>query len=118
MFAGSADAKATLLCAFVAFFSTFFLRVSNQRVLSINGGYSLSREIFKTLEWDTDKTDRRPCGHLLSVLSVDHIGFSKNSRFGSEGRMGYREWARRNGRLGDIHSIDDCLDHDIDELMA
>jgi hypothetical protein len=32
--------------------------------------------------------------------------------------MGYREWARRNGRLADIHSIDDCLDHDIDELMA
>jgi hypothetical protein len=36
----------------------------------------------------------------------------------AEGRMGYREWARRNGRLGDIHSIDDRLDHDIDELMA
>jgi hypothetical protein len=32
--------------------------------------------------------------------------------------MGYREWARRRGRLADIHSIDDCLDHDIDELMA
>ena len=25
----------------------------------------------------------------------------------AEGRIGYREWARRNGRLGDIHSIDD-----------
>jgi hypothetical protein len=36
----------------------------------------------------------------------------------AEGRMGYREWARRNGRLGDIHSIDDRLDHDVDELMA
>jgi hypothetical protein len=36
----------------------------------------------------------------------------------AEGRMGYREWARRNGRLGDIHSIDDRYDHDIDELMA
>jgi hypothetical protein len=34
------------------------------------------------------------------------------------GRMGYREWARRNGRLADIHSLDDRLDHDIDELMA
>jgi hypothetical protein len=33
----------------------------------------------------------------------------------AEGRIGYREWARRNGRLGDI---DDLLDHDIDELMA
>src|SRR5215204_2389546 len=36
----------------------------------------------------------------------------------AEGRMGYREWARRNGRLADIHSLDDRLDHDIDELMA
>ena len=35
-----------------------------------------------------------------------------------EGRIGYREWARRNGRLADIHSIDDRYDHDIDELMA
>ena len=35
-----------------------------------------------------------------------------------EGRMGYPEWARRNGRLGDIHSVDDRYDHDIDELMA
>ena len=36
----------------------------------------------------------------------------------AEGRMGYREWAGRNGRLGDIHSVDDRYDHDIDELMA
>jgi hypothetical protein len=36
----------------------------------------------------------------------------------SEGRIGYREWARRNGRLADIHSLDDRLDHDVDELMA
>ena len=36
----------------------------------------------------------------------------------AEGRIGYREWPRRNGRLGDIHSLDDRLDHDIDELMA
>jgi hypothetical protein len=35
----------------------------------------------------------------------------------AEGRTGYREWARRNGRLADIHSLDDRLDHDIDELM-
>ena len=35
-----------------------------------------------------------------------------------EGRIGYREWARRNGRLGDIHSMDDRFDHDIDEIMA
>ena len=36
----------------------------------------------------------------------------------AEGRIGYRKRARRNGRLADIHSIDDRLDHDIDELMA
>jgi hypothetical protein len=36
----------------------------------------------------------------------------------AEGRIGYREWAHRNGRLGDIHSMDDRLDHDIDELMS
>jgi hypothetical protein len=36
----------------------------------------------------------------------------------AEGRIGYREWARRNGRLGDIHSIDDRYDHDVDEIMA
>ena len=36
----------------------------------------------------------------------------------AEGRMGYREWARRSGHLEYIHSIDDRYDHDIDELMA
>src|ERR671914_1572396 len=36
----------------------------------------------------------------------------------AEGRIGYREWARRNGRLADIHSIDDRYDHDVDELMV
>ena len=36
----------------------------------------------------------------------------------AEGRIGYREWARRNGRLGDVHSIDDRYDHDVDELLA
>jgi hypothetical protein len=36
----------------------------------------------------------------------------------AEGRIGYREWASRSGRLADIHSIDDRYDHDIDELMA
>ena len=36
----------------------------------------------------------------------------------AEGRIGYREWARRNGRLGEIHSLEDRYDHDIDELLA
>jgi hypothetical protein len=36
----------------------------------------------------------------------------------AEGRIGYRKWARRNGRLGEIHSIDDRYDHDVDELTT
>jgi hypothetical protein len=36
----------------------------------------------------------------------------------ADGRVGYREWARKNGRLGDIHSLDDHYDHDVDELMG
>ena len=36
----------------------------------------------------------------------------------AEGRIGYREWSRRSGRLADIHSIDDRYDDDVDELMA
>jgi hypothetical protein len=36
----------------------------------------------------------------------------------AEGRIGYREWARRNGHLSEIHAIDDRYDHDVDELMA
>jgi hypothetical protein len=33
-----------------------------------------------------------------------------------EGRIGYREWARRSGRINP--SLEDRLDHDVDELMA
>ena len=36
----------------------------------------------------------------------------------AEGRVGYREWARKNGKLEYIHSIEDRYDHDVDELMA
>jgi hypothetical protein len=36
----------------------------------------------------------------------------------AEGRMGYREWARRSGRIADIHSLGDRYDHSVDELMA
>ena len=36
----------------------------------------------------------------------------------AEGRIGYRKWARRNGHLSDIHSLDDRYDHDVDEMMA
>ena len=47
-------------------------------------------------------------------LQADCVGVASFA----EGRIGYREWARRSGRLDDIHSFDDRLDHDIDELMA
>ncbi|MBD0327717.1 MAG: hypothetical protein ICV68_14870 [Pyrinomonadaceae bacterium] len=36
----------------------------------------------------------------------------------AEGRIGYREWVRRSGRLEFIHSIEDRYDHDVDKLMA
>ena len=37
-----------------------------------------------------------------------------------EGRIGYREWAIRTGRLAGeyIHSLDDKYDHDVDEAMS
>jgi hypothetical protein len=36
----------------------------------------------------------------------------------AEGRIGYREWARRSGRLDTIHGLDDKYDHDIDVLVS
>jgi hypothetical protein len=36
----------------------------------------------------------------------------------AEGRIGFREGTLRSGRLGEIHTIDDRYDHDVDELMA
>jgi hypothetical protein len=58
--------------------------------------------------------------HRVEVEDFGYGLFADGVRVASfaEGRVGYREWARRNGRLGDIHSLDDRLDHDIDELMA
>jgi hypothetical protein len=47
-----------------------------------------------------------------SLYTADMV--ARVARF-AEGRMGYREWARRRGY---IHSLDDRFDHDIDELMA
>jgi hypothetical protein len=50
-----------------------------------------------------------------SLYTADMV--ARVARF-AEGRAGYREWARRSGRLEYIHSLDDRYDHDIDELMA
>jgi hypothetical protein len=36
----------------------------------------------------------------------------------AEGRVGYREWARRSGRLDYIHSLDDKYDHDVDMALS
>ncbi len=38
----------------------------------------------------------------------------------AEGRIGYREWARRTGRLQDeyIHSLDDKYEQDVDMLVS
>jgi hypothetical protein len=36
----------------------------------------------------------------------------------AEGRVGYREWARRNGRLEEIHSLEERYAHAVDELMV
>ena len=45
-------------------------------------------------------------------------GSSTTTRVASfrEGRIGYRLWATRSGRINP--SVEDRLDHDIDELMA
>jgi hypothetical protein len=60
--------------------------------------------------------------HRVEVEDFDfsYGFFAEGIRVASfaEGLIGYREWARRNRRLGDIHSIDDRFDHDVDEIMA
>jgi len=58
--------------------------------------------------------------HRVEVEDLGYGLYANDVRVMSfaEGWIGYREWARRNGMLGDIHSIDDRYDHDIDELMA
>jgi hypothetical protein len=47
----------------------------------------------------------------------EHLCFLYSESY-PEGRIGYREWARRSGGLGDIHSVDDRYSHDIDELVG
>ena len=62
-----------------------------------------------------------PCSLLcLSVSAATpgrHFAAGRVASF-AQGRIGYREWARRSGRLGNIHSIDDRYDHDVDELLV
>ncbi len=55
-------------------------------------------------------------GNLCRAIACS--GCADAGRCAAEGRIGYREWARRNGRLEEIHSLEDRYDHDVDELMA
>jgi hypothetical protein len=59
--------------------------------------------------------------HMVEVEDHDyayalHNNGTRLATF-AEGRVGYREWARRSGRLDYIHSVDDKYDHDEDELL-
>jgi hypothetical protein len=62
------------------------------------------------------------CAAGYTVESVDHDYayelHSPNGRVATfaEGRIGYRMWAMKTGRLSP--SLDDRLDHDVDELLA
>jgi|SRR5215217_2699613 len=53
-----------------------------------------------------------------ALYAGDPSNGSSKTRVASfrEGRIGYREWALRSGRINP--SLEDRLDHDVDELMA
>jgi hypothetical protein len=53
-----------------------------------------------------------------ALYAGDPSNGSSTTRVASfrEGRIGYREWATRTGRINP--SIDDRYDHDVDELLA
>jgi hypothetical protein len=66
-------------------------------------------------------------GHAVEVEDFDYAyalyagdpsNGSSTMRVASfrEGRIGYRLWARRSGRINP--SLEDRLDHDVDEIMA
>jgi hypothetical protein len=52
------------------------------------------------------------------ALYAGHPSDGSSTRVASfrEGRIGYRLWATRSGRISP--SVEDRLDHDVDELMA
>jgi hypothetical protein len=60
--------------------------------------------------------------HMVEVEDYDyayalHSNGTRLATF-AEGRIGYREWARRSGRFDYIHSLDDRYDKDVDELIG
>jgi hypothetical protein len=65
-------------------------------------------------------------GHVVEVEDLEFAyalyagdpsnGFSTRVASFREGRIGYRLWATRTGRINP--SVEDRLDHDVDELLA
>ncbi len=60
--------------------------------------------------------------HIVEVEDFDyayalHSNGTRLATF-AEGRIGYREWAKRSGRLDYIHSLDDKYDHDMDRFVS
>ena len=68
-------------------------------------GCAAGRHITEVEDWDYS--------YGLYVDGVKVASFA-------DGRIGYREWARRTGRLQDeyIHSLDDKYDHDVEVIMS
>ena len=90
---------------------------------SIRAGILRSPDCFAFPREHEDIVDAVAAGkHRVEVEDFDfgYGLFTDDVKVASfaEGRIGCREWARRNGKLADIHSIDDRYDHDIDELLA
>ena len=56
--------------------------------------------------------------YAYALYAGDPSNGSSTTRVASfrEGRIGYRLWATRSGRINP--SVEDRLDHDVDELMA
>jgi hypothetical protein len=60
--------------------------------------------------------------HMVEVVDFDyayclHSNGTRLATF-AEGWIGYREWARRSGRLEYIHALDDKYDHDVDQVVS
>jgi hypothetical protein len=57
------------------------------------------------------------CLSASATIPGRHFAAGRAASF-VEGGIGYREWTHRDGRIADIHSVDDRYDHDIDELIV
>jgi hypothetical protein len=69
--------------------------------------------------WIREASSHAPLIYLsASATTLDRPFAADRVASFTDGRVGYRDWARKNGRLGDIHSLDVRYDHDVDELMG